>query len=71
MKTLRSLLAVTAITLALGVAAALRAGPPPQFANRQPAVAKPAAAAKCDPAVCTSCQGCGGCAARTASKANA
>ncbi len=75
MKTLHALLAAAAITLVLGAAAALHAGPPPQFWNHKPA-ATPAptpAVAACQPAgqACSNCQNCAGCAMQAAPKTNA
>ncbi|HUJ44622.1 MAG TPA: hypothetical protein VLW52_13565 [Opitutaceae bacterium] len=66
MKTLNSLLVVTAISLLLAAATVLRAGPPPGMSNRVQAIAKPAAPVKtaaCHQAgqVCTNCQNCSGC----------
>ena len=66
MKTLNSLLAVTAITLLLAAATALRAGPPPDLSSRTHAISKPATPVKtvaCNPdgKTCTNCQRCGAC----------
>jgi hypothetical protein len=73
MKTINSLLVVTAVTLLLAAATALRAGPPPDFQNRtRPMVresAKTDATAKTDaneiPALCAHVQNCS-CAAMAA-----
>ena len=76
MKTFHSLLAVSAVTLLLAAAPALRAGPPPDYSNRmRPAVSQPAKTetpAKADknkiPALCAQMPNCG-CAVMAAKKA--
>jgi hypothetical protein len=76
MKTLHSLLALSAVTLLLAVAPVLRAGPPPDYSNRmRPAVSQPAkteTAAKTDknkiPALCAQMPNCG-CATMATKKA--
>jgi hypothetical protein len=75
MKTFHSLLAVAAVTLLLAAAPVLRAGPPPDYSNRlRPVAGKPTPTVQtiaCNQAgkVCTNCQSCAGCSAKTATKA--